>query len=379
MMMPIGHWRKKPGDLLKMIPSLSILSNLRRASCLPWIATVALLTGCAGSISGLPVNTWVNTVVDSRALKEEAPVQITYLGTGGYFIQYGEQAILTAPFFSNPSLFKVLFGAVNADTDRIETALKPLKDDLAGVSAIFVGHSHYDHLMDVPFVFEAFTPKATIYGSKTMAHILAPALPGEMLKTVNDHAASFDSTFAWVPVQDRPIRFLPITSNHAPHFMGIKVFGGLYKKDLSALPTRASGWKEGQTHAYLIDILKEDGAIAFRIYYQDTVSSPPLGLPPRALLRQGERRVDLAILCVPGFDRVENNPEGILKELNPRHVILGHWENFFEPQPQDMIDLTVLPSTDIEEFIHRMQAVLPEDARYILPQPGARLTLPAGQ
>ena len=43
---------------------------------------------------------------------------------------------------------------------------------LAAVHAILVGHSHYDHLMDVPLIARRYVPNATIYGSLTTKRIL---------------------------------------------------------------------------------------------------------------------------------------------------------------------------------------------------------------
>jgi hypothetical protein len=231
--------------------------------------------------------------------------------------------------------------------------------------------------MDVPYIAGEYAPHALVYGSRTMSHTLAPALPKQRRIAVNADAATSEGGGRWIGLQDQRLRFMALTSEHAPHFMGIKVFQGHYEADLSALPTKAAGWVEGQTFAYLIDFLGDDGeTVAFRIHYQDAASTPPLGFPPRFEKTADLRRVDVAILCVPGFDQVKGYPEGILAELNPRYVILGHWENFFEPQPDDMRKLTVVPNTNVWKFIRRLQMVLPHDAKFILPQPGTWLRFP---
>ena len=60
----------------------------------------------------------------------------------------------------------------------------------------------------------------------------------------------------------------------------------------------------------LIDFLNPDGKIAFRIYYQDTASSPGMGYIPD-FDPVDQAPVDVAILCVGSFSQVKDHPEHI--------------------------------------------------------------------
>lgn len=40
------------------------------------------------------------------------------------------------------------------------------------------------------------------------------------------------------------------------------------------------------------------------------------------------------ILCVASWDEVADDPDALLKVLQPRYVLLGHWEDFFTPYEQ---------------------------------------------
>jgi len=339
-----------------------------------------LLGGCAGTTKHLPLDAWV-APVPSVTPGDDRSVHIAYLGTGGYLIREGERAILTAPFFSHPSMLKVALGKINADHERIDRALYDMKPDLAPVPAILVGHAHYDHLMDIPYIAEKYTPDAVVYGSRTMFHTLAPTLCECRRVAVNPYAATVKGGGRWiVPRKEPTIRFMPLVSEHAPHFLGLKFFTGDYKEDLTALPTRAYGWKEGQTFAYLIDFLADDGkTVMFRIHFQDSASNPEFGFPPPFENPLDKRRVDLAILCVASFKEVHDYPKAILKALKPRHVLLGHWENFFRPLPAEKDKLTTVPNTDVKDFIREMQKHLPDDAKFILPRPGRWLTIPVSE
>lgn len=326
------------------------------------ILMLAWCCACSGSIKGLPV--------DFGPGECQTGFQIRYLGAGGFLIRSREAALLTAPFFSNPPLWRVLCGRIRADPARIDRVLQPLQDQVLEVQAILVGHAHYDHLMDLPYLAEQYAPRARIYGSQTAMHILAAALDPQQLVPVEAEAGTQTAPGQWHLVNGGRIRFMTLQSAHAPHVGGMKFFGGNYDRDLSALPTRASGWREGQTLSFLVDFLGPAGQVEFRLYYQDAASAPPAGFPPAFDLGADQRRVDVAILCASGFEQVENYPEGIVQYLNPRALILAHWENFFSPLPTDPHRLRTVPRLDLPRFIHRLERVLPTDAHLELPAPG---------
>jgi hypothetical protein len=197
------------------------------------------------------------------------------------------------------------------------------------------------------------------------------SLDGGDVISVEQGAGTATQQGKWLPAGPR-IRFMALKSEHAPIIFHIKFFEGNYDQPLPEIPTRASGWREGQTLAYLIDFLSADGkTVEFRIHYQDAASTAPLGFPPMFDQPQDQRRVDLALVCVPGFNEVENYPEKIVTRLNPRFVVMIHWENFFALLPDDPQDLRTVPTEKPERFIARLEAVIPKDAKYTLPAPGA--------
>jgi L-ascorbate metabolism protein UlaG (beta-lactamase superfamily) len=341
------------------------------------------LTGCGGSIMGLPIDPGV-APLPSRDPAYQTEVQIRYLGAAGVLIKRGNDSLLTAPFFSNPSIPRVLFGLpIKALPEEIDRFLGPKdKDDLAGVTAVLVAHAHYDHLMDVPYIKNKFLPLAKIYGSSSMKYTLAGdrTLKADDAVSVEQDAWSVrepefpDKPPGWLyPGPSRRLRFLALKSEHAPVIFGLKFFEGSYSVPLQEVPTTAYGWLEGQTLAYLIDFMSPDGkTVEFRVHFQDAASTAPLGFPPHFTeLRQDQKRVDVAIVCMPGYSQVEGYPEKIVKRLNPRFVVITHWENFFARLPDDSRDLRVVPTTDAERFIVRLKSVLPEDASFKLPARGA--------
>lgn len=320
--------------------------------------TAISLVGCAGSIKEVKVTK------GEPVVQYADQVEIKYLGAGGHLIRRGKDVLLTAPFFSNPSMLEQLLPA-KVKPEEIEKHLP----DISDVEMVLVGHSHYDHTMDLPYIAKKRAPKAVFYGSKTMKHLLAPAIERSRLVDLNDLSTSGQVPGEWVYAKNRTFRFMPLESNHAPHMMGMKVVSSAkLTEDLKKLPTFTRDYPEGEVFAYLIDFLNPDGKIAFRIYYQDSASSAGMGYIPD-FDPVDQAPVDVAILCVGSFSQIRDYPEHILRSLKPRFVIAGHWEDFFRSQSDP---IAVVPLASVDEFVSRARSV--SQAGIKVPAPGTSLT-----
>ncbi len=298
----------------------------------------------------------------------EAPTfTLEYLGVGGWLLRHGESALLTAPLFSNPGLLSVALGAIESDTTLIDRFLPPVDD----VGAILVGHAHYDHLLDVPWIARRRAPQAQIYGSRTMVHTLMgdPELEPARLVDVEAGVGDPGTLGQWFALPGGSIRFMPLRSGHAPHYMGITLYSGEYDAPLRELPDRARGWREGETLAFLIDLLGPEGEVRYRIHYQDAAAQPPDGFPPH--MPDGHP-VDLMIVCLPGAEEVDGYPEGIVGHLAPSRVLVGHWEDFFRPRTES---LRISPGAELDPFIRRLEGALSEGGEWTMPEPGTVLRI----
>ena len=283
-------------------------------------------------------------------------------------LRRGSDAIMTAPFFSNPNMLRVALLPITPDRDRIEAGLADV--DVTDVKAILVGHAHYDHLMDALWVAQHETPAAKLYGSDTMVNIACSKLPDDRLQSLEHRAGDWWNVGDWAPVIPGRVRVMALRSEHAPHAArGITLFGGEVKSRTCRRPWTAWGWKEGQTLAYLIDFLDgKDGdgkdRIALRIHVQDSASNPPYGFPPPEVL--AEHPVDVSIPCVASFDQVDGYPEQLMRYLNPHHVVLTHWDNFFRSQAYTP---SAVPLLDTRSFAARLTASLPAGVQWHTPKP----------
>lgn len=319
----------------------------------------------------------------SRAVCADSDqVTVTYLGVSGFLIAYRGHVLLTAPLFSNPSITDVgpersypfwHAPTIRPDTQLIERLLPTAAD---GASMILVGHSHYDHLLDVPYIATHRATSARIYGTPTMRHILmgAPRLREQGGARVAVIAASDLGSATrmgrWFYDRDSAFRIMALTADHAPTFraLGLSVTfaKGTLDRDLDTLPRTAEAWRLGETYTYLIDVLKRGSSDpVFRIYYQDAPNRVPNGFPPP--LASLGRPVDLALLCLPTSRNVRPAaPDSLLRVLRPRYVAASHWESFFRPQ---IYPLRLNPESHMTAFIESLHRNLPRTSRWVIPSP----------
>ncbi len=302
-------------------------------------------------------------------------VVLRYLGAGALYIGWRGAAILTGPFFSNPGLLRVGLGKISLQQKAIHKGLEDLELDKVG--AILIGHSHYDHLGDLP-ILGALIPAATIVVNQAGYDALTPypALQkrSHVLETLEGPELHLSDS------QDRPLpfRIRPILSDHAPHASGIELWQGPLKAKNKGRPwqKRRYGFlKSGQPYAFVIDLLgpEEEGSeVRFRLYYQDSASEAPWGVPPGPA--PGEPHYDLAMLCAASAHHVVPAPRMLLRATAPAHVLVTHYENFFRPWGPGTGLAPLLTPRRLGAFLQRVE----ETMRAVVPSPRGPSLAPTG-
>lgn len=302
-------------------------------------------------------------------------VEVTFLGVSGFVIRggpLGDSAVMTDPSFTHQRLLGVAlpFWPVHPDVALIDSLLA--RERLDNVSAILIGHSHYDHLLDAPFLAETKAKAAIIYGSPTMANILAPIgeLRGRVHAVPEDSLGTAKAPGRWYAMAGGHARFMALESSHAAnlgfiHYTYADVTDAVPR---TSLPRTTHGWHKGEVYAYLIDLLDAAGAPVFRILFQDAAAEPEFSvLPP--LAERDQRRVDVAIICAGNFENAEDYPSALLRNLSPKHVIVSHWENFFERAYPPIRGISF---TDTKKLEQRIRTVMGD--RWVTPEPMSRIT-----
>ncbi|MDC0713323.1 MBL fold metallo-hydrolase [Stigmatella sp. ncwal1] len=339
-----------------------------------------LLSGCPSSTVGLNIYRGPEPVPSVSVASASAQVEVQYLGGGGFLVRRDADALLFAPSFTHPSLLAMLpMVEIRSDEDLVKRCLEQkAQARLEDVEFILVGHTHYDHLLDVPPVMKRHAPQALALGSRTMRHILAGAQLAHRTLVVDECAARLEGGRGrWIYNAKRTVRVLAIESEHSHHLGGYKFMTGHYLTDRKELPRTAFGWKEGQTYAYLVDFLRPDGSVDFRIHYQDAASREGYGSVPEDV-QKDYPSVDLAITCVGASGTVEAYPGPLFDRVKPRFIVLGHWEDFFEEQRCDEADeeARVVRLADVPEFVSRVERHKPPNAQWLMPYPYSRMFFP---
>lgn len=366
---------------------------MRRSCASPGVLPLALLllAGCGHVVYHAPNHPGGSFDFScppcGPAAGEEAAGMVTvrYLGAGGLSIGWQGDVVLTSPFFSNYSLARVGLGRFGADEAAVERGLAGIPLDR--VRAILAGHSHYDHLGDLPLVAGKHAREARIYVNRAGFNLLAPYGLGARLGSLEDRVGEW----IWVTGaqgEQRPIRFLAVRSGHAPHVFRYHWRGGEVKDPLAKKWDGGSigRLRAGTTLAFVIDLMSADfQEVRYRIYYQDAVSPAWQGEPPETVLADG-RAFDLAVLCMASYNRVVDSPASLLTTVRPRHVLVTHYEDFFRSQKKPVRFVTLLTDRLANEYLARVEEVLarggpppqgpvnavcgPSGAEWTMPLPG---------
>lgn len=305
-------------------------------------------------------------------------VELQYLGVAGWVIRTPHSLLLTGPLLTRPGMLEVAAGeTLEPDTAAILRALAAWEvGSLEEASAILVGHGHYDHLLDAPWIAARLAPHARILGNETTRlQVLALAaglgLDTARVEDVSPWAATPTTPGRWIQVAP-DVRVLPVRSDHTPHFAGYTLYSGIRRVPLPKPPGPAADWLDGATLAFLVDILDDDGAVRMRLYYQDAIPREPAGQLPAEVLDAGPP-VSAALLVPASFAEARWHPEAVVANLRPSTVLVQHWEDFFRPatDPAEPVIFTILP-----HFLDRLGRVMGCDDCVRVADPGARFVYP---
>jgi L-ascorbate metabolism protein UlaG (beta-lactamase superfamily) len=348
-------------------PEITRRQRCRRTGALA-LAALAACTGPRSALHVQPPPPIPSPCVDAHACSDT--VAVTYLGVDGFLIRRGTSVVMTSPLFTHRGMFATVFNfTFRSDTAGIERALTTLgvRGDLKDVSTILAGHSHYDHLLDVPYIAHTYLRAgAQVLGSPSMKHILAgdPGALRHALAIPADDVGTHERVGKWIYAADGQSRVMALASSHAPNWWKLTLAPGTVDADRRSLPRSVWGWKLGEVYAYIVDFIRADSTPEFRFFFQDAVSEPKYNaLPP--FTRRDVHQVDLAIVCAGNSSKAPNYPSVMLRNLQPARVIVGHWDDFFAPWS---LDPDVVARTNTKQLERRLNEYV--RGRWVTPLPG---------
>ncbi|MCA0376810.1 MAG: MBL fold metallo-hydrolase [Gemmatimonadetes bacterium] len=315
-------------------------------------------------------------------------VDLVALGVGGWLVvpwRDTTHLVMTPPAFTNPGFVRLFFDWARlrfAPSDRrfVAERLQTLAAQgataarLARVEAVLVGHGHYDHLMDLPSMAPSL-PAAHVYGSRTVQHLLAPLAATLPAQAVDGFLA--DTTRA---AGDRiavgpTVTVQPLAWEHAPNLwkgpLRYTIARGDETTPRAALHRRALSWKMGAPLAWVIDVAGARGIT--RVLVADAAASRTVVLRAvEALGTLPAARTTVALITPASHDNAAGYPEVLLATLQPQHVVLSHWEDFFERVDDDDA-ARIVPAIAPQPFVERLTRFM--GTRWSTLEPGATLRL----
>lgn len=329
------------------------------------LAGCAMLGGDAQRSVKKPSLLWINNA-GAVTPAENDVAQLQFIGAGGFYLAFPKAGVLVDPFYSNPGLLSIAsLRSLEADTETIDRHLPPLDD----VKALLVGHAHFDHALDVPYIATKLKENARVYGSTTLKNSLAATLTPDQFIDVEPNMSVDGHGGRWLDISPQ-LRVFPIKSNHAPQLGSWLLASGNIEKPQPQLPRYAMSWRSGENISYLLDFLNENGKSVYRVFIQTSASSFPNGLAPDGVLNDG-KPVDMAVLCAASYGKMEHYPEYLLERMTPQKVVFVHWEKFWTPYEPGRA--TPLPGLNLERLYQRVHAIVPTAEVSIL-QRGAVMT-----
>ena len=230
-------------------------------------------------------------------------VRVRWLGTAGFAIEHCGHVLLLDPYLTRASLAACI--------------VRPLRPDVAAIArhvpradAIVLGHTHFDHALDVPEI--AIRTGARVFGS------LSAAVLCRSKGVAADRIDVVETTSGGGAVEREvgpfALRFVP--SAHSRFAFGRVPAAGEIA-DCDDVPMRLGAYKCGAVFGVEIRVA---GRTLYHVGSAELVDA-----------NIGVKHVDLVLLCVAGWTSSRDYPERVAHRLAPGAVLLSHWDDFLRP------------------------------------------------
>lgn len=260
-------------------------------------------------------------------------MKVTFFGTTTLLFDDGVDQVMFDAHFTRPSLPSYIFGKGQTDAKLVDGLLAAHR--VERLRAIFISHSHHDHVMDAPHV--ANRCGAVIYGTSSALNVArGGGVPEERLVAFRGGEAFSVGGY----------RVTVIPSLHSKPTILNNDLGQTIDAPL-AQPARLRDYKEGGSYDFLV----ESGGRRFLIR-------------PSFNYIEGQLdgiRADVLFLGVAGLAKADAQTEArffaeTVEKVRPKLVIPLHWDNFFSRLDR--------PVTGMPRLIERTEVVFHRLALY---------------
>ena len=236
------------------------------------------------------------------------PVSMTFFGTTTWLLDDGETQLLLDAHLTRPSILRVLLGKLKTNADFVDEVLQRFPMDL--LKAIFVSHTHYDHVLDAVYI--AQKTGADLYGSVSARNVgLGGGIPEDRLHLFEPGK----------PISIGAFEITVLPSLHSKPTAINNDLGVVIERPLKQ-PARMRDYSEGGSYDFYI-----------RHGEQTLLVRPSCNYIEGSLK---DVRADTLLLGISGLGKEDEQfHDTFYREtvgtVQPKRVIPVHWDNFFKP------------------------------------------------
>ena len=260
-------------------------------------------------------------------------MKITFFGTTTLLFDDEKDQILFDCHFTRPSLVKYITGSETSNTELIDTLMRSHPMDR--LRAVFISHTHHDHVMDAPYVLNK--TGALMYGSSSAINVCKGGrVPDEQLIEFKPNVS--------YEIGDYRITVIP--SLHSKPTILNNDLGETIDEPLSP-DAKLRDYKEGGSYDFYVETKEKKYMIRPSFNY---IEGQMDGYEAYVLF-----------LGVAGLAKADEETEKIffretVEKLKPKLIIPVHWDNFFLPLDR--------PVTGMDPFVEHTEVVFHKLALY---------------
>jgi L-ascorbate metabolism protein UlaG (beta-lactamase superfamily) len=265
-----------------------------------------------------------------HAIRKSMTVNTRWLGTAGVELTHKDKVILIDPYLSRLDKRDIFFKPLLPRKDRIRWYLQSIR---GSVSAVIVGHTHFDHALDIPEV-AANLDCPVLGGNSLDAYLHISGLPGKtsICQPQEQIALNAGITLTMIP------------SLHGLIMRRLLLLEGNIRREWQ-LPLRTHRFRLGEMYAPKISF----GGVTF-------LHMGSAGFLEKEL---DGHQCDVLFLCVPGWKKSPGYPERVIEIVKPSCVVPFHYDDFTFPLMPGW-KYPVMKSADLRGFIGRLKMIRPD-------------------
>ncbi len=227
---------------------------------------------------------------------------LTWFGTAGFRLSYQGTVIWIDPYVTRLTLGELVRRKV------VPASATAVERWIDAADAVLVGHTHFDHALDVPAIARQFGCR--VYGSTSLHHLMGLHGLAEQAVIVTPHADHHVGPFRF--------HFVPSLHSKLQLGMGIPYSGELTCDHVDHLTPQA--YKCGQVWGLFIEVA------GIRIYHQGSCD----------LLEDEitDKNIDVLLAGISGRRFTKGYFQRIISAVRPKLIVPTHYDNFFVPLDQ---------------------------------------------